>query len=121
MMKPATLIFALFFIVFGFAGFFSNPVTGPDGALFAAGAAHNIFYVLTGVGLFWGMAKNPKLVLKAVAAVYLALSMIGFVVGTNSKLLGIMVINQADNWLNLVLAIVLFILSMQDTPAVPGK
>ncbi|MBV8695574.1 MAG: DUF4383 domain-containing protein [Chloroflexi bacterium] len=109
--RLVTLVGGIIFILIGILGFF--PVFTPGGALlglFAVNAVHNIVHLLLGIialiAVYLGMSQLYN---KVIGIVYLLLAIIGFIllpVGPG-LLLGIVAINLADNFLHLVLGIVL--------------
>jgi hypothetical protein len=113
MNKTLAIIFGIVFVIFGLLGFFNNPVLG----VFKVDAMLNIVYIILGIVLIFGARKNSPMALKVVAAVFLILAVLGFVMGTETKLLSLLTINYADNWLHLGLAIILFASSMAGEPA----
>ncbi len=109
MAKKLAKIFGIVFIVVGLLGFFNNPVLG----LFEVNTAHNVVHLLLGVILLWGAKSNASKVLKWVAIVYFVVALLGFFMASSGgMLLGFIDVNAADNWLHLVLALVLFWASM---------
>jgi zinc transporter ZupT len=109
MAKTLAYVFGAVFIVVGLLGFVSNPIVGANG-FFMADTVHNIVHILLGAVLLFG-AKSAPMTLKVVAVIYLLVAILGFVMGSG-KLLGLVMVNGADNWLHLVLAIALFAGSM---------
>lgn len=109
MAKMLAILFGVIFVVVGVLGFVPNPLVGA-GALFDANTAHNIVHLAVGLVLlaiaFWASAKSA-LWLKILGAVYLLVAVLGFVMP--SPLLGIIEINSADNWLHVLLGVVLIL------------
>lgn len=111
MAKQLSIIFGVAFVLTGLLGYFDNPIVGANG-YFATNAAHNVAHLLLGaILLLAGLSSGRAafLSLTGVGAVYLLLAIIGFAAigGTGTTmLLGIVHINGADNWLHLVLGIV---------------
>jgi hypothetical protein len=68
-------------------------------------------HLLIGVALLFGAGKMPNMVLNVFGAVYILLAIVGFIEG-GTKLLGFVGYNAADNWLHLVLGIVLLVVGM---------
>ncbi|MBX4195752.1 DUF4383 domain-containing protein [Candidatus Parcubacteria bacterium] len=106
MAKKFALVFGWIFVVFGVLGFFSNPIiSGAPGAIFMADTAHNIVHLISGVIFLWvayGAVHKSAMVLKVFGVVYLLMAVVGFFSG--DSVLGLITVNGADNWLNLVLA-----------------
>jgi uncharacterized membrane protein len=110
MAKKASILFGIIFVIVGILGFISNPIVG-SGSLFEADTVHNLIHLIIGIILLV-MAKKPSAgtTLAVVGVVYLVLAIVGFFVAEGSspvQLLGIASINSADNWLHLVLGIVI--------------
>lgn len=109
MSKKLAKILGIVFILVGVLGFINNPILG----VFEVDTMHNIVHILLGAILVWGSKGNASKVLKIVAVVYLLVAILGFVmVPESGKLLGLVHVNAADNWLHLILAVVLFLASM---------
>lgn len=110
MAKTLAIIFGLVFVLVGILGFVGNPLVG-TGALFEADTAHNLVHLILGLVLlavaFWAAAQSA-LWLKIVGALYLIIAVLGFLLTPSmGTLLGLVEVNAADNWLHLVLGIVL--------------
>jgi hypothetical protein len=104
MAYKASKVFGIIFIVIGVLGFFNNPVLG----LFEVDTAHNIVHIVLGLILLLAAGVNA---LRVVAVIYLVVAILGFAMG-EGELLGLVHVNQADNWLHIVLAVALFACSM---------
>jgi hypothetical protein len=118
MAKKLAMVFGVVFVLIGLLGFFNNPVVG----LFAVNAVHNIVHILLGIILIWGSKGDAAKVLKIIAIVYFLVAVLGFVLApADGMLLGLVEVNTADNWLHLVLAIVLFLASMGGKPMMMSK
>jgi hypothetical protein len=106
MASLAAKILGAVFVVVGVAGFF----TGHRGHLmgFGINAAHNIVHLASGVLALWAgftSEKNARLYCLGFGAVYGLVTVLGFMgVPFVVELLNI---NQADNFLHLVLTVVL--------------
>jgi hypothetical protein len=128
MAKTFAMIFGYVFVLVGILGFFSNQIVGrAPGALFAADTVHNLVHLVSGIIFLWVAYSAPMkagAVMKIFGVVYLLVALLGFLTisGTGS-LLGIMLTNTADNWLHVVLGIVILGAglkagkSMMSTPA----
>ncbi len=110
MAKKLAKILGVVFIVVGILGFISNPIVGAMG-FFHANFMHNLVHIILGLILVMcGTEEKSSLWLKIVGVVYLLVAILGFMMtsgGMVSSILGIE-INSADNWLHLVLALVVF-------------
>jgi hypothetical protein len=114
--KTAALLIGFVFIAVGALGFIDNPIIGesPD-AIFHADNFHNYVHIGSGV-LFvliaiaaTGAAKGFMILF---GLVYLALGIIGFLsFGKEGmgKVLGILHVNAADNYLHMALGIVILL------------
>ena len=107
MLKPAAIIFGIFFLIAGAGGFL--PALAPDGMLFGifmVGPIHNCIHLASGAAALLcafsgaGAARNY---FQIFGVVYLLVAVIGFVYG-NTPLLGMVEHNKADIGLHLVIA-----------------
>ena len=100
----ASVLFAVSFIFAGVLGFVPNPLVAPDG-LFAVNAMHNMVHLVTGAAFLVGafMFGRPRLTLLAIGALYVVVTVAGFLTEGN-MLLGLVHINEADRWLHAGLA-----------------
>jgi hypothetical protein len=102
MAKTLSKVFGVVFLVIGVLGFFNDPLLG----LFEVDTVHNIAHIVLGLVL---LAAPGVGALRGVAVVYLVLAVLGFLmVDGDGELLGLVHVNAADNWLHLVLAVLLF-------------
>jgi hypothetical protein len=113
MAKKLTLVFGVVFLLVGVLGFIPNPIVGADGAWFHADTVHNLVHLISGAIFLYVAVKSPgasAMTLKVFGAVYLLVAILGFVtIGSGEgQLLGLIGINGADNWLHLVLGLVIF-------------
>lgn len=106
MVQQLAWVFGAVFIVVGVLGFV--PGVTADGHLlgiFAVDALHNVIHLLSGIAAIvaaWMSASYAKLFFRAFGVVYLAVTVLGFVMG--ESILGLFVVNMADNLLHLVIA-----------------
>lgn len=112
MAKTLAIIFGIIFVLVGILGFIGNPLVGM-GAFFAANMLHNLVHLVIGLVLlgvaFWSPAQSA-LWLKIMGWVYLVVAVLGFLlVSGTGDLLGLVTVNAADDWLHLVLAIILLV------------
>lgn len=115
MVKKLAVVFGVLFLLVGVLGFVSNPIVGGMG-MFHTNMLHNVVHLVIGLGLLMA-AKNEmaaKRWMKIFGVVYLLVAVLGFLmVGSGEgMLLGLVAINGADNWLHLVLGVVLLLLGM---------
>ena len=114
------MILGVVFVLIGVLGFVNNPVIG----LFAVDTVHNLVHIILGIILIMGAkGANPAKSLKIVGVIYAVVAVLGFLMmggEETTKLLGLVTVNGADNWLHLVLAIVLLAVGFKgDSAAMP--
>ena len=113
MTKNITVALGIVFILVGILGFIPNPIVGSSG-IFETDLGHDLVHLVAGaVLLFAGLQSEAlaRLGLQAFGAVYLLVGLIGFAVVDSTvghgSLLGLIHLNSADNWLHIVLGVVL--------------
>lgn len=123
--KSASIIFGIVFLAVGLLGFVSNPIIGnSDDAIFHADAFHSSVHIVSGIlFLLFGLAMTNAAgtFLKAFGIVYFLLGVIGLVMfGTDGsgKILGVLHVNGADNFLHIALGLVIFLAGMIKPKAV---
>ena len=114
--KSASLLLGLVFISVGLLGFISNPIIGDsDTAIFHADKVHNGVHIASGVlFLLFGLAmpNSAGTFLKVFGVIYFLLGVLGLInIGTSGmgKLLGVLHVNGADNFLHIGLGLVIFL------------
>lgn len=108
MTKKIMLVLGIVFLLVGVLGFFGNPIVG-ENALFHTDTIHNIIHIVTGlILLIVSASPSAPSVLKIFGVIYLLVSVLGFLSETG-KVLGFLSVNSADNWLHLVLGVVILI------------
>jgi hypothetical protein len=98
-------VFGVILLIVGILGFVPGATT--DGHLlgiFHVDTVHNIIHILTGILALMFATSAPRTFFKVFGVVYLLVTIIGFVQG--DTVLGLFVINGADNILHLVISIV---------------
>jgi hypothetical protein len=101
-------VFGVGFIVIGVLGFVPSAVT-PDGMLlgiFSVDTMHNIVHLLTGIlaiAAIWGSGAYSRMYFQVFGVVYALVTVVGFF---DNTMLGLMMVNTADNLLHLVVALV---------------
>lgn len=110
MSQKLAKVFGVIFVIVAIIGFIPNPIVG-DGAIFHTNIVHNLVHLIVGIILFI-MAKKEQqatLWLKIFGAVYIVVALLGFlsVHGGMGSILGIIAVNGADNWLHVVLGLIL--------------
>lgn len=114
--KTVALVFGIVFLLIGILGFV--PALTPGGALlglFMVNGVHSIVHLLFGVaGIAAALTGASRLYNKIGGVIYLVLAVVGFIallavtsLAPGGMLLGLVMINMADNFLHLVLGIVL--------------
>jgi hypothetical protein len=102
--KECAIVGGIILVLFGLLGFFNSPVIG----LFATNLWHNLYYIVGGVVLLAGAytGLGSSMALKIVGIVYAIVAILGFfLVSADGMLLGLFAMNTADQWLHVVVAI----------------
>ncbi len=102
------MVFGIIFVIVGLLGFVPNPIVGMD-SLFHTDSLHNIVHLVIGLILLYTGTKaggSAPMALKVIGIIYLLLAILGWI-GSGESILGLVEINGADNWLHLVLGVVL--------------
>jgi hypothetical protein len=108
------MVFGGTFVLVGLLGFVPNPLVGPDG-FFMANTAHNLAHLLSGALLLFAGSQSERaswLALATFGAVYVLLAVLGYAtIGAegHTNLLGFLHINGSDNWLHLLLGVLLIV------------
>jgi hypothetical protein len=105
--RIAAIVIGIVFVLIGLLGFFNNPVLG----IFLVDPAHNIIHIISGVVLLAGAYSSlgSSMALKIVGIVYAIIAILGFFMVSNGMLLGFIAMNTADQWLHVVLAVVILL------------
>ncbi len=104
--RSAAIVIGIVFVLFGLLGFFNAPVLG----LFATDVVANLIYIVAGVVLLAGAysALGSGMALKIVGVIYAIIGILSFfVLNADGMWLGIFVVNTADTWLYIVLAVIM--------------
>lgn len=124
MAKKLAMLFGVIFVIVGLLGFVSNPIVGSGNAMFLTNTMHNIVHLLVGVIMIIMSSQgeaSASMSLTIFGVIYLVLAVLGFLM--KSPLLGFVDYNSADNWLHLVLGVVLLAAGMmkksQPAPMTP--
>lgn len=100
--KTWAFVIGAILILIGIIGFFNNPVIG----IFSVNVAQNLVHILSGLILVMAGATNmPQPANKTFGVIYLIMAIIGFI--GLMTFLNVASGNDMDNWLHLVLGIVL--------------
>lgn len=111
MAKSIMYVAGVVFIVLGLLGFVNDPILG----IFDVDALHNIIHLASGIlALVFAsqgesQARSYALIL---GIVYALITILGFMTGAG-KVLGLVTVNGADNYLHLVLAVVFLIVGLK--------
>jgi len=103
--RMAAIVIGIVFVVIGLLGFVNNPVLG----LFAVNPIHNVVHIVSGLVLLGGAFSSlgSGMALKIIGVIYAIVAILGFfMMGADGMMLG-MAMNPADQWLHVVLAIVI--------------
>ncbi len=110
MAKKLAQVMGIILLIIGILGFIPG-VTNNEllfGA-FSVNAAWNIIYIIIGlIGAYVGMSApaSAKTYLQIFGVIYAIWAILGFVYG-DSLILGFIANNSADNWLHVVIALIL--------------
>jgi len=95
------------FMAAGLLGFIPNPLVY-EGGFFEVNAGHNFVHLITGALLllspYFGV---PVLMIRALAIVYTAIAILGFVAPNIAEFGGLIAMNMADHWLHAAIAVLL--------------
>ena len=121
--KNVVAILGVAFLAAGIAGFI-DPLT-PDGELLglAVNPVHNVIHLLTGIAALAAVASgaaSTRLYAQVFGVVYAAVTILGFINGSG-ELLGLVAINQADNFFHLVVTAVLLYIGFGEETATPRR
>ncbi|HZS64138.1 MAG TPA: DUF4383 domain-containing protein [Xanthobacteraceae bacterium] len=116
--KTAAIVIGVVFILVGILGFIDNPLVSATG-LFAVNTVHNLVHIVSGLVLLAGAYSfGSSLALKIVGVVYGIVAILGLITSSD-MLLGTILVNQADDWLHVLLAVVILAAGflLEDEPA----
>jgi hypothetical protein len=106
--RLAAIVIGIVFVLVGLLGFVNNPVLG----LFQVNPLHNLIHIISGVVLLAGAFSSlgSSMALKIIGVVYALVAILGFfAVNADGMLLGLIPVNSADQWLHVVLAVVILV------------
>jgi hypothetical protein len=105
--RLAAIVIGIVFLAVGILGFIPNPLVSETG-LFAVNTVHNLVHIVSGLVLLAGAytALGSAMGLKIIGVIYGLVAILGLIVGPG-MLLGLIHINAADNWLHVLLAVVI--------------
>jgi hypothetical protein len=115
MLKNVLYVLGVVFILIGILGFFNNPILG----IFAVDSVHNVIHLLSGVLAlaFAGKPSQAKMFAMVFGIVYGLVAILGFMTASGGKVLGLFAVNGADNWLHILIALVLLYLGFRAKPS----
>ena len=114
MAKRFSTIYGAVFILVGLMGLIDTPLLGENG-FFMTNAPHDWTHILIGAVLLWAGQTNERTAygsLMGSGAVYALLALMGYATAGaegHATLLGLVHINGNDNWLHVLLAVVLIV------------
>ena len=105
--RMVAIVLGVILVIAGVIGFIPNPIAYSENAIFTVNAAHNVVHIVSGLFLLAGAytGLGSLMALRVVGILYVVVAVLGFVSG--DMILGIISNNAGDNWLHVVLALVL--------------
>ena len=105
--RSAAIIIGIVFVLFGLLGFINNPILG----MFDTNAVANLIYIVAGIVLLAGAYSSlgSGMALKIIGVIYALIAIVGFFGVTDGMWLGLFPDPSADQWLYVVLAVILLI------------
>jgi uncharacterized membrane protein len=105
--RTIAIVLGIVLIIAGIIGFIPNPIAYSQNAIFTVNAAHNVVHIVSGLFLLAGAytTLGSAMALRILGIVYVIVAVLGFVSG--DMILGFISNNAGDNWLHVVLALVL--------------
>lgn len=117
MTKTVVTLISLVLLAVGIIGFFNDPVLGT----FEVDTVHNIIHLASGlVGLVMASQGNARGFALGFGLIYGVVTLLGFAMHSGdapTKLLGLVEVNHADNYLHLGLTVVLLLLGFMKPAA----
>lgn len=97
-------------LILGLLGFVNDPVLG----VFETDAVHNIIHILAGILAlaFANKGAQTKTWALILGVVFALITILGFMAG-DGMILGFIANNGADNWLHLIMAVLLLIVGLK--------
>src|SRR5438270_2512043 len=105
--RMAATVLGVILVIAGIIGFIPNPIAYGEGAIFTVNAAHNVVHIVSGLFLLAGAyaGLGSAMALRILGIVYVVVAILGFISG--DMILGFISNNAGDDWLHVVLAMVL--------------
>ena len=117
--KSASYIIGAIFIAVGLLGFVPNPIIADSqDAIFHADAVHSTVHIVSGllfVVFAAAMPSSVSMFMKVFGVIYFLLGVMGLItIGSSgmTRLLGFLHVNGADNYLHVLLGVVIFLASL---------
>ena len=115
MQKKVSIVLGVVFVLVGVLGMISTPIVGHEAtSYFMTNIIHDVVHLVIGLVLLYVALKKDSVLavtLKTVGVVYLLVAALGFVavetVSNTGSILGLVAVNTADNWLHVVLGVVI--------------
>lgn len=112
MLKKVSMVFGIVFVLLGLLGFIPGITSTDDNGMqllfgiFMVDPLHNVIHLLSGIAGLIGAASDvyAKWFLIIFGVIYALITIIGFM---DPTIFGLLRVNTADNWLHLVLALLL--------------
>jgi hypothetical protein len=111
MLRKAAMAVGIVFLIIGIGGFIPGLTVESDGmkkllGLFMVDGGHNTVHLLSGAAFLAASQKAAwsRMAFQAFGVVYALVTIIGFIGGEGTNVLGLFHVNTADNFLHLVLA-----------------
>src|SRR5689334_20848992 len=105
--RMVAIVLGVILVIAGIIGFIPNPIAYSENAIFTVNAAHNVVHIVSGLFLLAGAytGLGSTMALRILGIVYVVVAILGFVSG--DMILGFISNNAGDNWLHVLLAVVL--------------
>ncbi len=107
--RMVAIVLGVILVIAGIIGFIPNPIAYSENAIFTVNLAHNVVHIVSGLFLLAGAytGLGSALALRILGIVYVVVAILGFI--DPQEILGFISNNAGDNWLHVVLAIVLLV------------
>jgi threonine/homoserine/homoserine lactone efflux protein len=115
MQKKMSIVLGTVFVLVAILGMIGTPIVGhATGAYFMTNIIHDVVHLVIGLVLLYVALKKTSVLattLKTVGVIYLLVAALGFAavetVSNAGSILGLVDVNTADNWLHVVLGVVI--------------
>ncbi|MEK9131925.1 MAG: DUF4383 domain-containing protein [Patescibacteria group bacterium] len=121
MQKNISVVLGVVFVLVAVLGMISTPIVGHDvTSYFMTNTTHDVVHLVIGLVLLYVALKKVSALsttLKTVGVIYLLVAALGFaaveMVSNTGSILGLVDVNTADNWLHVVLGVVILGLGLK--------